>query len=428
MSKTSSTFPSNWEALNADKLGNYMEPKVYGFSTNYMNDDSNQLWNEQMKDNRERVMARLRNNRNKTDLYDEGGWYYKGNIKNQPQGSFSTPLNLSGSTSYGLKNTLLGGARTSLGREYESNLLKQRAQQLQEIQMASETGQSLAPTVAPSTELESVRTTLDLLISNINNQFMSGEFNEMKKEDINKIYGTLKEDGQVLPSSDIKRYYEIFQNMRETIEQLLASNDNELKKRLVLLMPQNVGLAVFKIAVLLRVLISVKQFSPEDQRTLINSISSQLLKAKDRQQIFNIDEGLYNRFQALEAPSQRLLTDAEAVSQAVDITKQAQQRFRSRKALEKIRYPAELKTFQREAKALETELNKINNEISRIDTELTGDIPNRRRGTLTNRRTELINERGMTEQQLTLKEREIEDTIAQVEDAPIGRQEFIYSR
>lgn len=431
MSKTSETFPSNWENLNANKIGSYFTSSISSGTTDYMTNTENELWNEQMKDNRERVMARLRNNRNRNELLRNGGWYSTA-PKNQPQGSFNTPLNLNGNTTYGLnKNNqrlLLGGARTNEGIEYSRNLLKQRAQQLEEIKLASETGQSLEPTIQPSTELESVRTTLDLLISNLNNQFMSGEFGEMRKEDINKIYGTLKENGIVLPNSDIKRYYEIFQNMRETIEQLLVSNDAELRKRLILLMPQNVGLAVFKIAVLLRVLISVKNFAPNEQKQLINSISSQLLKAKNREEIFNIDDGLYQRFQALEPPAQRLLTDAEVVAQAVDITRQAQQRFKSKKALEKTKLPPAIKQLERQVKELEFDIERINRQIDIAEEKVVNAETPPARGRAQVKLDQEINKRAIKIAELEPLKRQLEDEIEAFETAPINTQQFVYGR
>lgn len=364
--KTAYTFPSNWEQERANQKGSYFEPQIYGFDTTYMTSMENPLHNEAMMDERRRVMSRLQNNKNRDMTLQHFGWAGI-SPKPEPQGSFSMPLSLSGSTRYGAVQSLSGGARTDAGQQYVSGLLKKRAQQLEEMKMAEEMGTDMVPSVAPATQSEALETTLDLLVQNLINQFFSGEFQEMRKEDINQVYGRLLEEGRLLPKDKLETYYNQFIEIRETLEQLIASNDRELSQRFVYLLPKNVGLMVFKIAVLLRVIISVKQnYTEAEQQKIIRDLSKLILKAKNRSELLSLEKDIYNRLGQLAPPEVPTIPRADALAKAREVSKTLGRRAQVRKETE-----ANIPTRTRnQIRALETRRLLLRDRIGAIEGRL----------------------------------------------------------
>lgn len=369
--KTAFTFPSNWEQQRANQRGSYFEPQIYGFDTTYMTSTENPLHNEAMMDERARVMSRLQNNKNRDMTLQHYGWAGIA-PKPQPQGSFAMPLSLSGSTRYGFSQTLNGGARTDAGQQYVSGLLKKRAQQLDEMKMAEEAGMDVVPSVAPATQAEALETTLDLLVQNLINQFFSGEFQEMRKEDINQVYGRLLEEGRLLPKDKLETYYNQFIEIRETLEQLISSNDRELSQRFVYLLPKNVGLMVFKIAVLLRVIISVKQnYTEAEQQKIIRDLSKLILKAKNRSELLSLEKDIYNRFGQLAPPEVPTIPRADALAKAREVSGTLGRRSKVRRETEAT-IPTRVKN---ELRALEARKLRTRDRITGIEGRLATLLP-----------------------------------------------------
>jgi hypothetical protein len=386
--KTAYTFPSNWERERANQKGSYFEPQIYGFDTTYMTSTENPLHNEAMMDERRRVMSRLQNNKNRDMTFQHNGWAGIA-PKAEPQGSFNMPLSLSGSTRYGAVQSLSGGARTDAGQQYVSGLLKKRAQQLEEMKMAEEMGTDMVPSVAPATQTEALETTLDLLVENLIQQFFSGEFQDMRKEDINQVYGRLLEEGRLLSKDKLETYYNQFIEVRETLEQLIASNDRELSQRFVYLLPKNVGLMVFKIAVLLRVIISVKQnYTEAEQQKIIRDLSKMILKAKNREDLMTLEKDIYNRFGQLSPPEIPTIPRADALEEARRISRTTGRRARVRKEAEEALIPADRAQLRR----LEVDKNRARERITAIEGRIailvpqtTGELDQAQRNRLTRR-------------------------------------------
>ena len=369
--KTAYTFPSNWERERANQRGSYFEPQIYGFDTTYMTSTENPLHNDAMMDERRRVMSRLQNNKNRDMTFQHNGWAGIA-PKAEPQGSFNMPLSLSGSTRYGAVQSLSGGARTDAGQQYVSGLLKKRAQQLEEMKMAEEMGTDMVPSVAPATQTEALETTLDLLVENLIQQFFSGEFQDMRKEDINQVYGRLLEEGRLLSKDKLETYYNQFIEVRETLEQLIASNDRELSQRFVYLLPKNVGLMVFKIAVLLRVIISVKQnYTEAEQQKIIRDLSKMILKAKNREDLMTLEKDIYNRFGQLSPPEVPTIPRADALAKAREVSGTLGRRSQVRRETEAT-IPTRVKN---ELRALEARKLRTRDRITGIEGRLATLLP-----------------------------------------------------
>jgi hypothetical protein len=432
--KSSNTFPSDWEQHNAGRVGQYLSQPLYGNPTKYMIGDYNPMHNEAMVDERRRTMARLQNNANRDKLYQQGGWVALA-PKPQPQGSFNMPLNLSGNTGYGFKQPILkmsGGARTDAGQQFASNLLKQRAQQLEEMALAEQEGADLAPQVPSATPAEAVETTLDLLISGVLSQFYSGEFSDMRKEDINQIYGRLLEEGRLLSATQLENYYNQFIGMREVLENMLVSNDDDLKKGYIYLMPKNVGLGFFKIAVLLRVIISVKKnYSEAEQQKIIRNISNLILKTKTRQELQNIEKDIYTRFGELAPPDIPTMRRSRAVGQATHIYRKTGRRALVRKEAEELLTAddrAELERLERVRPEMREALIREQEGLAQVEEERRDpDLTQAQRNTLTRQ----INERRASIRAIERDIREVDSNIERIqrkgsEIPPMDETGFVY--
>jgi hypothetical protein len=107
---------------------------------------------EQMRDARKRVMDRFRINGYNNNNYLIGG------VRNmlpkpQPQGSFAMPLNTSGNQTYPTAGFIRGGGgsfRTDAGAAYGQQLLRQRADQLRQLQAVVEQGAAVPSVPAPA--------------------------------------------------------------------------------------------------------------------------------------------------------------------------------------------------------------------------------------------------------------------------------------
>lgn len=201
MSKTSQTFPSNFENTTGRMVGNY-EPLRNTHINKIMVGNPNPLYSNQIN----RDMARIRNNENRDRLLLQGGWYST-HPKFQPAGSFNSPLNVNGNSFYGKGNQLVGGGllRTKEIQDYYNKILQQRKEQLDAMATAQETGQALQPTkaLATSDNIEFIKTVILGSIQIISDGFFSGYTKDIKTSMLKDIfidivkYG-LSLDGQTL--------------------------------------------------------------------------------------------------------------------------------------------------------------------------------------------------------------------------------------
>lgn len=380
---TGQTFPSNWEKKNANKVGKYADTSLGRDTISFMTGYQNPLHNQSMIDARQRTLDKDKDEKARLLRLQHNG-YWGIAPKAEPQGSFNRPFTQSGNIGYGDNANMLGGARTPAGQEWARGLLKKRAQQLDEMAAAQQLGigmdgisitDPLAPTI-PATQSEAVESSLDLLIDNITSQFYSGEFENMRVAEITQVYNKLLEEGKILPKDKLESYYNIFVRVRETIEQLLASNDAALSQRLIYLMPQNVGLMFFKISVLIRVLISVRDnYTDKEQQRIVRDLSRLILKAKNRTQLLKLEQDIYARFEKLGPPEIPVMGRVDALREAQKIDRATKTRMRVKKTSEEGLTPGQQLTLERYKDTVDGIRDRLRDFTGRLDRLLSTPVP-----------------------------------------------------
>jgi hypothetical protein len=369
---TGQTFPSNWESKNANKVGKYADTSLGRDAISFMTGYQNPLHNQAMIEARQRTLDKAKDEKARLLRLQHNG-YWGLAPKAMPQGSFNRPFTSSGDIGYGDNANKFGGARTPVGQEWVRGLLKKRGKELAEMAASQETGIGLdsinTDTIStiPATQSEAVETSLDLLIDNITSQFYSGEFENMRVAEITQVYNKLLEEGKILPKDKLDKYYNIFIRVRETIEQLLASNDAALSQRLIYLMPQNVGLMFFKISVLIRVLISVRDnYTDKEQQRIVRDLSKLILKTKNRTQLLKLEQDIYARFEKIGPPEIPVMARVEALDEAKKIDKATKTRMRVKKTSEEGLTPGQQMTLENYKDTVESIKDKIRNEEVRL--------------------------------------------------------------
>lgn len=171
----------------------------------------------QMTDAKNTVINKIRDQRTDELYYLNGG--VMGVIpKPQPQGSFSMPLNLNGNTNYG-SNGLSGKGgtfQTQEGERYGIQLLKRRAQQLNQLE-AIKSGMPLpadkeelrrgVEEVPITPEEEKQLNKLETEITDLESKFNAGDIQEVKTKSVSAIYNKLSSDlGQKLSRDRLDKY------------------------------------------------------------------------------------------------------------------------------------------------------------------------------------------------------------------------------
>jgi len=183
---------------------------------------------EQMRDARKRVMDRFRINGYNNNNYLIGG------VRNmlpkpQPQGSFAMPLNTSGNQTYPTAGFIRGGGgsfRTDAGAAYGQQLLRQRADQLRQLQAVVEQGAAVpsvpAPSEAPRMEPEEAdETAFALLLEDMESAVVTSIpanlaglkssidylFGGMTAEEFRRLFGLARKIVLDLPRSRLEEYY-----------------------------------------------------------------------------------------------------------------------------------------------------------------------------------------------------------------------------
>jgi len=183
---------------------------------------------EQMRVARKRVMDRFRINGYNNNNYLIGG------VRNmlpkpQPQGSFAMPLNTSGNQTYPTAGFIRGGGgsfRTDAGAAYGQQLLRQRADQLRQLQAVVEQGAAVpsvpAPSEAPRMEPdEADETAFALLLEDMESAVVTSIpanlaglkssidylFGGMTAEEFRRLFGLARKIVLDLPRSRLEEYY-----------------------------------------------------------------------------------------------------------------------------------------------------------------------------------------------------------------------------
>jgi hypothetical protein len=291
MSKTGMTFPSNYENSPMGRIsGSFMNNEIIK-DKEVMVGQPNPLYEGE----RQRQMARIQNNRNRDALLMKGGWYSTA-PKPQPSGSFNSPLNLNGNTGYG--KTLSGGGllRTQQVQNYYDKILQERKNQLEALQEAQETGQSLEPrpVVETESEIENDLSRVSAILSNIVLSFYNGDYDKMKPSDISALYTALLKNGLNFPSFELEKFYNTINEMVETIKTLSFRQQNEpAYKSIIFLLPRGVAINLVKINVLIKVLLGVKNLNIQDNKQssrVINQYSRRIINSNSLQSLARLSE------------------------------------------------------------------------------------------------------------------------------------------
>lgn len=159
---------------------------------------------EQMEDARRRVANRFIMNGYNERLFSIGG---ARNMvpKPQPQGSFAMPLNLNGNQTYPVAGVVRGGGgsfRTDAGAAYGQQLLRQRAEQLNQLSAVVEDGAAVPsvrpPASAPTLDRdETDEIAFSLLLDDLQSAVVASEaqFGSMRGPNVQSLFsGTTADD------------------------------------------------------------------------------------------------------------------------------------------------------------------------------------------------------------------------------------------
>jgi len=201
---------------------------------------------EQMRDARKRVMDRFRINGYNNNNYLIGG------VRNmlpkpQPQGSFSMPLNTSGNQTYPTAGFIRGGGgsfRTDAGAAYGQQLLRQRAEQLRQLQAVVEQGAAVpsvpAPSEAPRMEPEEAdETAFTLLLEDMESAVVTSIpanlaglkssidylFGGMTAEEFRRLFGLARKIVLDLPRSSLIGYIDRMEDLIDTFAKAIESSE-----------------------------------------------------------------------------------------------------------------------------------------------------------------------------------------------------------
>jgi len=243
--------------------------------------DNNPIHKDGMEWAKRYVQARARINTMNARNYDMGGSrnYLP---KPQPQGSFFRIQGDSGSNryGYGMSEDLRGqgGAfRTKPGADYGRRKLRQRGQQLEQMAMEAEMGMPVGlpgtQVPVPLDEQETKNVALDLAMSSIVANYTSGTWDEIKEDEISKVFNTLRTDGLKLPYTDLKEYYDDFINIATSLRD---EDDGEDERKI----PKAKGLGLYRIFLILAVLLSSINLDEKARKAYLSSQVKRILKVR----------------------------------------------------------------------------------------------------------------------------------------------------
>jgi hypothetical protein len=230
------------------------------------------------------VMDRARINTANQRNYNIGGTR---NLlpKPQPQGSFFRIQGNSGSNHYGSTGQLsgMGGTfRTKQGAEYGRRRLRQRGEELERMAMESEMGLPVGlpgtEVPVPQTEDETKNIALDLAISSVKEDFDSGDYGDIKAEDLRKIFNSLRTDGLKLTYDTLSKYYDAFASISRSLRDDDVRDDGVSPSDLI---PKSSRLLMYRIFLLITALINGINLEDREKKAYISSQVKRILKVKD---------------------------------------------------------------------------------------------------------------------------------------------------
>lgn len=223
----------------------------------------------------------------------------KQGIVNIPAGSFNRGANLNSGNScfscphhggaYG--GAYHGGVRTQQGSAYVRDLLQKRAQQFDAIRALKEGAPAVVEAAQPQplSKDEASQVAIDLLIQTIQTSFLEGNYDEIKTEDIRKLFGSLRAFGFQIAKDTLLSYYDTFGKMINDIKTLRAEHGD---KRLDIDDLKKVNdVLLNKVYYLLEALLAGYELSPKQQKLFLSSAVKEINKIKPQ----NLLEGILDK-------------------------------------------------------------------------------------------------------------------------------------
>ena len=144
--------------------------------------------------------------------------------KPQPQGSFSMPLNMTGNTGYGWNYTELKGKgtsgtfRTDAGGKYGRNLLKRRAEQLEDMTDAQKGIPPVRTESKPLSKDQTKEIAIELFMNSVVNSTLSHNWEDLKLEDLRKLFQGFNTTGRGMDMKQLTTYRNQLKEVIENIE------------------------------------------------------------------------------------------------------------------------------------------------------------------------------------------------------------------
>lgn len=270
------TLPSDWTKYG-NKSGNYygsrvhiVDPKtIYQSDTTPFHEYQQNLLRKEVRDRNNSYMSSQKNYLTNIKL--------NGVPKPEPQGGFARMPSMSGNVYYGSRiPDLVGGVNvtaypsTQEGVDYVHKLLKKRAQELDMLRQAHIEEANLP--VKKSEELTPYKpeevNIIDLLLDNIESNFIEGRFHAIKSEDLGKLFTTLTKDGIRIPLEDLKRFHNIVNIIISSADDINADQPK------LLLFPYSKYVIMNKVRLLLEVLIGTYGFDLSTRKRYIKDYAS----------------------------------------------------------------------------------------------------------------------------------------------------------
>jgi hypothetical protein len=125
----------------------------------------------------------------------------------------------------------------------------------------------------PLDEQETKNVALDLAMSSIVANYTSGTWDEIKEDEISKVFNTLRTDGLKLTYTDLKEYYDDFINIATSLRDV---DDGEEDVKI----PKAKGLGLYRIFLILAVLLSSINLDDKARKAYLSSQVKRILKVR----------------------------------------------------------------------------------------------------------------------------------------------------
>jgi hypothetical protein len=224
MSQTAMTLPIYIERNLPKQISYAKSPHPRIRSRTMMNFSGTPLQQQARSELIRTTTEKIRDDKQRSNrLAREGVYANFVGVKNEPQGSFNTPLNLNGNTNYGNKGLSGGsGVRSQAVQEYYDNILSAREKQLRALEDAQDAGMSLQPErsigVRDLDNIELVRLLIFEKAQALATLFVRGEYESIPTKDTIDLLSDLVRFGLSLDIDDLNELKATFDEIVENLE------------------------------------------------------------------------------------------------------------------------------------------------------------------------------------------------------------------